>query len=428
MVLIYTTESSNRLQYICQVIFKEQLGLTYSLTLDAEGFGTHEGPKINYSSTNFETAGFQLHPHSILFESEVCEQQIDLFTIDEKIAFFKTTNSDFSFDVFAASFYLLSRYEEYLPFTPDEFGRYPHTASLAFKAGFLQQPLINLWLNDFVRSLKNKFPELEPKLPVFNFTPTYDIDIAYSYKSKGLLRNLGGFVKSPSVKRFQVMLRLQKDPYDVYDYLNALHEKNKQHPIYFFLVATSLGRYDKNLSPYSHAMWHLMRQHAKKYTVGLHPSWKSFGKISVILKEKKIIESAAKIIVQNSRQHYIKFELPTTFNELIDAGITHDYSMGYGTTNGFRASIAHSFLWYDLKAEKRTNLRVHPFCFMDANSFFQQKQNVAEAFEELNRYAEICKNVNGHFISIFHNNILGDDEIFDGWKEMYSKFINQLQQ
>jgi hypothetical protein len=184
--------------------------------------------------------------------------------------------------------------------------------------------------------------------------------------------------------------------------------------------------YDKNISPYSNAMWQLIKRHAKKYQVGLHPSWRSNKNQPILNREKKVLETAAQIKVTSSRQHYIKLSLPDTFENLIEAGIENDFSMGYGSINGFRASVASSFYWYNLKTEKMTSLKLHPFCFMDANSFYEQHLNAAQAYDEIIHYQEACRKVNGNFISIFHNNFLGTDKQFAGWKEMYVKFISQV--
>ena len=102
--------------------------------------------------------------------------------------------------------------------------------------------------------------------------------------------------------------------------------------------------------------------------------------------------------------------------------------MGYGSINGFRASVASSFFWYNLQTETPTTLRMHPFCFMDANSFYEQKQNAEESYSELLHYYHACKKINGQLITIFHNNFLGTNKLYAGWKEMYEKFISQLPQ
>jgi hypothetical protein len=427
MILIYSHTSSIRLQYICKFIFNEQLGTTHSLTIDLENFKAHDGPKINYSE--LEIAGaYNLKSHPLLFETNIQKQTIECFSTNDHKAFFKTTNSDFPFDIFAASFYLVSRYEEYLPHELDMYGRFGHENSLAFKEGFLTVPLVNTWIQNLANSLKNKYSTLNFKFPAFSFLPTYDIDIAYSFKHKGILRNLGGFIKSPSLTRLSVLANLKKDPFDSYEFMNQLHAENKLNPIYFFLVATTGNMYDKNISPYAGAMWQLIKRHAKKYRIGLHPSWRSNKNLSILQREKKVLETAANISINNSRQHYIKLSLPDTFEKLIDAGIENDYSMGYGSINGFRASVASSFYWYNLKSEKITTLRTHPFCFMDANSFYEQHLNASQAYDEIMHYLHACKKANGTLISIFHNNFLGTDKQFAGWKEMYEKFISQVQQ
>ena len=425
MVLIYSHTSSTRLQYICKFIFNEILSTTHSITIDSESFKKHEGPKINYSDIEIDDA-FRIKNHPLLLEAGIKDQHPVCFETNGYKAFFKTHNSDFPFDIFAATFYLLSRYEEYLPHEMDMYGRYAHQNSFAFKEGFLNIPLVNIWIQDFGRSLKSKYSIFNFQYSIFNFLPTYDIDIAYSFKHKGLLRNLGGFLRSPSLERLTVLANLKKDPFDSYEFMQQLHSENELEPIYFFLVATSGSMYDKNISPYSSAMWQLIKRHAKKYTIGLHPSWRSNNNMTILNREKKVLETAAGVPVKNSRQHYIKLSLPDTFKKLIEAGIENDYSMGYGSINGFRASVASSFCWYNLKDEKITALKLHPFCFMDANSFYEQQLNADQAYDEIIHYQEVCKKVNGNFISIFHNNFLGTDKQFTGWKEMYVKFISQV--
>jgi len=434
MVLIYSHISSSRLLYICHFIFREQLGIDFELTIDSEAFKNHEGAKINYSDSKIDANEFYIQNHPLLFENEIKEQAIDCFTSSGSKTFFKTANSDFPFDIFAASFYLLSRYEEYLPHEKDEYGRFAHKNSLAYKEDFLNQPLINIWLNEFADKLKAKSPagslrttfNFQPS--TFSFQPTYDIDIAYSYKHKGLLRNAGGFIKSPSAERIKV-LGGGKDPFDCYNWLNNLHKQYQLEPIYFFLVAEKNGEFDKNILPRKEAMWQLVKKHAALYEIGIHPSWQSNAKPSLLKNEMEwLAEMSGLKHINISRQHYIKLSLPQTYRTLIEAGIENEFSMGYGSINGFRASVASPFFWYDLEKEIQTSLRIHPFCFMDANAYYEQKQNAEQSFEELMNYYKVCKAVNGTLITIWHNNFLGTAKEFAGWREMYERFIPQVQQ
>ena len=429
MLLIYSHTTSPRLQYTCSFIFFEQLGTDFNITIDSEEFIHYTGPKINYSDREFPGQGYWIQNHPLLFEETIIPQVIGCFTVNEHPAFFKMNSGDHPFDVFAASFYLLSRYEEYLPHTKDEYGRYGHENSLAFKEGFLKLPLINIWIKQLAEALQRKYSIFNIQSTIFKFSPTYDIDIAYSYKHKGLLRNIGGFFRSPSFERLKVLFGSQPDPFDAYAWMDQLHEQNLLKPIYFFLVAQSNAKYDKNILPHVDAMWKLVAQHAKKYNVGIHPSWQSGNNPGMLKKEKEQLEAmtGSGNPITISRQHYVRFNLPEGYRRLIEAGITDDHSMGYGSINGFRASVASSFYWYDLDKEEQTSLRIHPFCFMEANSFYEQKQNASETYNEMMHYLKVCRDVNGTMITIWHNNFLGTAKEVKEWKEVYTRFIGEVQ-
>jgi hypothetical protein len=428
MLLFYSHTSSARLQYTCFFILKELLGVEYEICIDPERFRLYDGPKLNYSNAHIGDKEFFIQNHPLLFEEDIRNQEVDVFAVFGNKAFFRAQAGDLPFDIFAAAFYLLSRYEEYLPHEKDMYGRYACENSFAYKQNVLHLPLVNLWVKEFARVLKQKFPDIHYKQPAFQFQPTYDIDIAYSYKYKGLLRNTGGFLKAPSKERLLVLAGKQEDPFDCYEYLQQLHERFGLDPIYFFLVAEQNSRFDKNILPHKDAMITLVKRHAARYRIGLHPSWHSGDDKSLLRKEKEQLEYMCDRRVTISRQHYIRFNLPEGYQRLIAAGITDDYSMGYGTSNGFRASVASSFFWYDLEKEQQTSLRIHPFCFMDANSFYEQKQKAGESLEEMKHYLEICKQVNGTLITIWHNNFLGSSAKFQDWRSVYEQFIAQVRQ
>ena len=425
-VLLYTQNYSPRLQYICAFIFKEVMGVECNITCDLEEFKSYSGIKINYSNSLVCEDEFYILPVDLLFEKNIVPQPVKCFKINNNQAFFKIDHADFPFDIFAASFYLLCRYEEYLPHSKDMYGRYAHENSLAFKEGFLQLPLINIWANSFVAALQNKFPSFIFIHRPFRFIPTYDIDIAFSYKHKGLLRNAGGFLKSPSLERIMVVCGWRKDPFDTYEWMDTLHKKFQLNPVYFFLVAAQNGGYDKNILPANKAMWQLVKKHAEKYSIGIHPSWQSGDDISLLKKEIVQLKTMSQQEITRCRQHYIRFNLPEGYRRLLKEGITDDYSMGYGSINGFRASAASAFYWFDLEKNEISSLRVHPFCFMEANAYYEQKLTVTEAYEELMQYYWACKNVDGTLITIWHNQMLGPDKLYGGWAAMYENFLKAI--
>ena len=428
-MIVYANKITPRLQYVADFIGKEITGEPWQLTTDSFYFNDYNGPKINYGYEPVSNDELLIVNYPLLFEDSIRKQNIACFELNNFKAFYKS-EGDYPFDIFAAVFYLLSRYEEYLPYKKDEYGRYAHENSLAYKEGFLNLPLINIWLNDFKRKLKDKFPSFNFAHSTFTFQPTYDIDEAYAFKNKELVKIAGGFARSVlkgewSIvnERVRVLRNKKDDPYDAYEWMDKLHEKNNIRPVYFFHVGLEKGKYDKNISPSHPAMQQLIKHHAEKYSIGIHPSWASGDEERLLNEEMKTLESAAAKKITISRQHYIRFTLPHTFRQLIAAGIKDDYSMGYGSINGFRASVASSFYWYDLKNEQQTNLLLHPFCFMEANSFFEQKYLPQRAYEEMMYYYNAVKAINGTLITIWHNNFLGTYPKFQGWKEVYKEFV-----
>lgn len=429
-MILYTHKVTSRLQYICDFIATEYLTGKIELTESAGTFTSHKGPKVNYSDSPVDSSELWIMPHGLLSETGIRPQQIVCFEINNTKAFFKT-GGEYPFDCLAASFYLLSRYEEYLPHTKDMYGRYAFENSLAYREKFLDHPLVNTWLQQLLDLLLSKFPGMQTKKRALTFLPTYDIDIAWSYRHKGFWRNVGGFFRSIlrgewglAWQRISVLKGKQRDPFDSFGWLNSLHEKNKLKPYYFLLVAEKRGKYDKNIPPSHPAMQKLIADLLIRYPVGIHPSWQSGDDDAFFEKEIKTLATITGNPVTASRQHYIRFNLPEGYRRVISHGIRFDFSMGYGSINGFRASVASPFYWYDLEKEQATDLMIFPFCYMEANSFYEQKYGTEQALAEMKHYYQEVKKVSGYFIMIWHNSFLGTDRLYTGWREVYEKFIS----
>ena len=440
-MILYTSQTSSRLKYIIYFI-EGIISEAIFITTDKDYFLQSSDSKINYTNSRLCTEEYHIKPHGLLFENTVENIKIEVSIRRNNFCFFINENDSHGFDVFAAAFYLISRYEEYLPHEKDSYGRYAHINSLAWKNGFLHLPLVNFWLKDLVNNLStvNRQPSTEyltpitkksqHQTPVFTFIPTYDIDIAYAHKHQLILKNVAGFFKDlmqgnleKVIERASVYSGQSADPFDVYDWLNELHKKQTLQPIYFFLLAEKRGTYDKNISPKANAIKCLIHQHAEKYNIGIHPSWQSGDKEKLLKQEINQLVQITQKPCTISRQHYIRFTLPETYRNLISEKIEADYSMGYGTINGFRASVASPFFWYDLETETQTNLLVHSFCYMDATCIFQQHISPSEALQALQQYLAIVKSVNGEFIIIHHNNFLTLQPQFIEWRNMYEKFL-----
>ena len=316
--------------------------------------------------------------------------------------FFRSQDSDFPFDIFAASFYLITRYEEYLPHRKDAYGRYAHENSPRLKKIF--STCHGKHLGKRIRQkTEREIPTFNYQPSTFNFLPTYDIDIAWSYKHKGLLRNLEDSSNRLRQKRWRVLAGIRPDPFDSYNWLHELHATRYQlDPVYFFLVAGKNGQCNKNILPHNDSMWKLIRQHATRYTVGLHPSMAKQGCPFIARQRKKQLEAMSGLPVQRSRQHYIRFSSEDTTEGYWKRAsqMIIRWVMEASTASGLRWLLRS--IGIILKRKNKRN-RIHPFCFMDANSLFLTKQNTEQTWTELDLY-NCMQGKFRNLAAIWHNN------------------------
>ena len=423
MFIIFAQHITPRLTYIAKTI----LGSETVVTLDVLKFSNSSLQKINYSSTHFNKESLWIKPYGLLEQTTIEPQQIDCDNWNNLPIFFKTEGS-IPFDIFSASFYLITRYEEYFDdYKKDNYSNYHHENSVAIKHNFLHLPLINLWLKQLENNSK-----LNIQLSKFTIIPSYDVDIAFAYKHHSLIKNMGGFIKDILKQRgifkerLSVLLNYKKDPYDVFNWLNNLHQEQKLNAIYFFLVAQNRSVYDKNALPKSKGMIELIKQISKQNVIGIHPSFVSNNDENILQNEIALLTKISNKKINISRQHYLQLSLPKTYETLLQQGIYEDYTMGYGTHNGFRASYTKPFYWYNLKEEKETSLLLHPFCYMDSNSIFEQQLTPEKALEEMLHYYNIVKQINGDFIFVMHNHFLAKNTQWNSWRNVYKQFLNKI--
>lgn len=428
MVLIYTHKITPRVTYTFGFILRQILGLEYKITNNKEEFQGANGPKINYSYEHFNDSIF-IQPNGLLFDDDIKEQSIFVTQWDNVKVFFQTNDdSTLPFDLFAASFYLLSRYEEYLPFHADHHGRFEAKESLAFKNNFLHEPVVDQWAYIFADILKEKYPGIHIPKRSFNYISTIDIDNAYAFLFKGISRTLGATFRSlinldleDNIRRYRT-LASKRDPYDTYDIFFDTHQKYGIKPIWFFLVGNG-GKFNKNVSTEKQGYQNLIKSIAQKSEVGIHPSYKTGKDRSIMKDEIKNLENIINRKVTKSRQHYLKLHFNETYQHLLSSGITEDYTMGYATNMGFRAGTCTPFKFYDLQKEEETPLWVFPFEIMDITLNRHKGFNVTEAISSIESIIEKIKKVDGTFISIWHNEALSDHGHWKGWETVYREML-----
>ncbi|MEP6928093.1 MAG: polysaccharide deacetylase family protein, partial [Ginsengibacter sp.] len=350
---------------------------------------------------------------------------------ETKVLFPNDTSCDMGFDIFSAVFFMVSRYEEYLPFIPDRYGRYNATDTLAYKNNFLHIPLVDIWIDLFRSILQKKFPSIEFGASSFNAIVTYDIDVAYKFKGRSFNKMAGATIKDllkfnlkNIYNRIQTLSNNQRDPWDVYDYLQETIVQNKLDSIFFFLLSDA-SIHDRNLN-YKNPLVKSLIGTIKFFSeIGIHPSYPTSSFPEKISTEKKRLEKLSGKIIYKSRQHYLKFILPETYNSLLEAGITEDYSMGFSDMHGFRAGTSKPFYFYDLKNETATRLKIFPVTFMEG-SFINSKRSKENILQDIYQLIDEVKKVNGTFISIWHNHTVSNTDEYSDWRNIHNKMILAL--
>ena len=428
MLLVYTHNLTPRVKYVFRQIFTQILGIKVSFSTDKDFFIKSNDPKISYTHSNLkEELFFQSHP--ILFEKGVVERDINISKYNDLVCFFLVKNSTFSFDPFGATFYMLTRYEEYLPHIKDKLGRFEAKESLAYKHGFLNKPVVDQWAQILKLELIKKYPQLKFPTKKFKFINTIDIDSAYLYLEKGIIRTLGAslidvflFNYSNLLKRLKVIFGLEKDPYDNFNYILQLSKKYNLNTIFFFLLG-DYDKYDKSISFSSKKFQSKIKLVNDYCLVGLHPSYKSISKNNFLFKENERLQEIIHREVIHSRQHYIKLDVPNMYNNLLKTSIKNDYSMGYATVPGFRSGTSNSYFFYDLNVEIETDLKIHPFIVMDVTLKNYLGLDSRQADSYIKNLINEVKNVKGNFISIWHNQSLNYSGDWSGWESVFENMI-----
>lgn len=428
MLLVYTHKVSPRLNYVFKHICTRVLGIKVNFTTKIEEFIAHDSLKMSYTKQHLGNEFF-VKSNDILFEQGLSDIDINVTKWGTtKCFFFNGDKSAIPFDIFAASFYLLSRYEEYLPHVKDEFGRFVATESIAYKYGFLHQPVVDIWAYKFRNALQKQFPDFEFPKRTYSIKPVIDVPSPYKYKLKGIMRTLGGTIKDILRFRFRhlytryiVLLGLKHDPYDTFKYII-----NKQKQTTFkFIVCFFIGSYstyDKGVNINKRKYVSLIKHVADYCRVGLKISYFSLSDINLLRKEKRQMQDVINTRLQVSRNSYSKLNLPESYRNLVQLEVNEDYTMGYANHLGFRAGSCTPFLFYDLDYEVQTPLKICSYHLMDYALLKNASQ--LDKKQVLNSIIEEVKKVDGEFIPVFHNYTFSDySKTWEGFKELFNVIL-----
>ena len=328
-------------------------------------------------------------------------------------------------------FWMVTRLEEYHDSDNayDSMGRFQGRASMAYQEDWLKRPEVEVRIRAWASSVF-----LRPTPLTYKVNPTIDVDSAFAYRHRSVMRTVGSTLKDLSAgstvllaERFRVLIFGEPDPYDTYNWLESIHEAFSLRARYFFLLADR-GPYDKPVDWRQPGMKALVQRLTQSSSTGIHPSVASHSASNVdrLKMEIRRLERVSRTAVNHSRQHYLLQRIPETWRRLEEVGIEHDYSLVYADRIGFRAGMSRSFRAFDAVANRPLKLTIHPVAAMDATLNRYMGLSPEQALDTLENLANEVKDVQGELTLLWHNETVSECNEWRGWRSVYEQVFNRV--
>lgn len=391
-LIIFSSVLTPRIKYIFNFIFREILKAEIEFTGNSQYFLQSQHVKISYGEQPLGDEIF-FKSTSILFSNKVNELNIKTTTFGEYQVPFPVESSALPFDVFAASFFIVTRYEEYLhqQKTDEEF---KSVNSYQYKWKILDRPIIDEWALLIKNFIRTKHPTINfvdknfSSQPCINFSITPNAPKGFLRKTRFIFSTVFSKDNSYLSSKLDQLTGLGINNETALTALEKTIEKKKIEPVFFI-------SFPKVAIEYIQA--NEVSQMLTNKSVGLlRPCASDKEKIDEI---KNGISKLKKILphqINLSSQQFETLKFPMCYLNLLNSGITTDYSMGYPDISGFRAGTCTPFNWYDLQLEKVTALLVKSYCLNDSSLIDMSFDNINKTLKE---YIDAVKFVNGQFVS-----------------------------
>lgn len=334
-------------------------------------------------------------------------------------------------DIFASSFFMLTRWEENVIKDKDKHNRFPDHASLAFKNKFHKRPIVNEYVELLWNMIYHLDDSLDRKDRQYSVTVTHDVDKFRRYDSFiKYIKALGGDLllrKNPllwfktSLDFVSVQLKIKKDPYDSFEYLMKVSENNniKSH---FYFMPNKMGELDARYNIENISVRKTIETIIKKgHFVGIHGSYQGYNNGDVFKYELKRFNEFSVI---EGRQHYLRFENPKTWQMWEDNNFESDSTMGYSEFSGFRSGICYEYPVFNILTRTSLKLIEKPLIAMERA--IRNEYNDIELFiNDIKMLSSITKIFNGNFVFLWHSNNINTND----WKSFsteYEKIISSI--
>lgn len=426
MLLVYTQKLTPRISYIFKHICTRILAVEVQFSNTIEDYVSHAGPKLSYGKQPLGNELF-IKSHGLLLQQGFDTVDIQVKAWEGTFGFFPTPGkSALPFDIFASSFYLLSRYEEYLPHVKDSFGRFMASESLAYKSGFLQQPIVDVWAYKFKDVLRDAFPDLVFPYKKLKIHTILEASQPFAFTQKGFFRTMVGYSNDifrlqfkRLFERSQVIMGLRRDPYNNFKWIINRAKSNNMALTVFFILGESLN-FRESLNTHRQQYKLLIKYVADYKEAGLIFSYDALGEYEILKDERDRMEEITNRSLESTINAQFLVNLPEIYRNLIELEIRNDFTMAYWDTIGFRAGTCTPFLFYDLDYEVKTPLIIHPIA-LSTNAFKGRYES--EINKIVNNVLSSVEKVNGTFSMLFSNQDFGNSEKDQIWRTIFSETL-----
>ena len=439
-------------KYIIDIIFGEFLGLSYQLIIDNGELIINDWiiELENGNSLIVKDYFFNKYPKDLEYLNiENIPKKIEFakneFTPEDDIPVIYGSNLPITntlitnkqslttnIDLFASSFFMLTRWEEYVIISKDNHGRSLESEALAVKFGFVNRPIVNEYVQMLLNMLNHLGLKQKAKSREYKLTVTHDVDYDLLFKSPlVLIRRIGADL----IKRRNIPLVFntiksyirKNDPFDTFDFFMDESEKIgvKSH---FFFMAKGTSEYDNyyqsNSGFIKRSVENIKR---RRHIVGIHYTYNAFNSQKQLKQEIKELEKNLNTPMKFGRNHYLRFEVPTTWQILDNLDMDWDSTCGYEGYVGFRCGVCYEFSVFNILSRQKLNLKEKPLLVMETTLIFYQCSGDKED-EFLSLIEDIkdkTKKYNGEFVFLWHNYNL-DFLRTPRYKELYIKSLNIL--
>jgi len=339
-------------------------------------------------------------------------------------------------DIIAATLFMLTRWEETVTPERDEHDRFPATASVAYKQGFLDRPIVDEYALILRAWLQVLLPNWEPQQNRFSIKLSHDIDHLQSFPNYySALRTLAHYtVKQPSPQRIVETLRETlvqtiaptQTAYfkGVHMLMQLSHQFGLTNDAFYFMTAQP-GRMENEYSVTFPIVKDLIKQvQSQGFEIGLHAGYNSANNPELLKEQRDLLATILGEIQFGGRQHYLRFRAPDTWRYWETAGLLYDATLGYADHEGFRSGTCHRYQPFDIEQDRQISIWEEPLIVMDGTLRSVRKMPPAQALNRIKELAQRCQWAEGTFTLLWHNSSLSGE--WRPWLQTYWEILKHL--